>query len=73
MSTEEVLDLLRESGALLEGHFELSSGLHSDRYFQCALALCEPKRAETLAGALAAKLPFEVDLVVGPALVVVVK
>ena len=72
MSTEEVLDLLRESGALLEGHFELSSGLHSDRYFQCALALCEPKRAETLAGALAAKLPFEVDLVVGPALGAVV-
>ena len=72
MSTDEVLDLLRESDALLEGHFELSSGLHSDRYFQCALGLCEPKRAEALAGALAAKLPFEVDLVVGPALGAVV-
>jgi len=72
VSTDEVLDLLRESDALLEGHFELSSGLHSDRYFQCALGLCEPKRAEALAGALAAKLPFEVDLVVGPALGAVV-
>ncbi len=72
METNEVLDLLRESDALLEGHFELSSGLHSDRYFQCALGLCEPKRAGVLAGALAAKLPFEVDLVVGPALGAVV-
>ena len=72
METSEVLDLLRESGALLEGHFELSSGLHSDRYFQCALGLCEPKRAEALASALAERLPFEVDLVVGPALGAVV-
>ena len=72
METNEVLDLLRESNALLEGHFELSSGLHSDRYFQCALGVCEPKRAEALASALAAKLPYEVDLVVGPALGAVV-
>ena len=72
METSEVLDLLRGSGALLEGHFELSSGLHSDRYFQCALGLCEPQRAEVLARALAEKLPYEVDLVVGPALGAVV-
>ena len=65
METSEVLDLLRESGALLEGHFELSSGLHSNRYFQCALALCDPKRAEVFANGLASKLPYEVDLVVG--------
>jgi len=72
METSEVLDLLRESSALLEGHFELSSGLHSDRYFQCALGLCEPKRAELFADGLAAMLPYEVDLVVGPALGAVV-
>lgn len=72
METSEVLDLLRESGALLEGHFELSSGLHSNRYFQCALALSDPKRAEVFANGLASKLPYEVDLVVGPALGAVV-
>ena len=72
MEKSEVLDLLRESDALLEGHFELSSGLHSNRYFQCALGLCDPKRAEIFANGLAAKLPYEVDLVVGPALGAVV-
>jgi orotate phosphoribosyltransferase len=67
-----VLGSLRETGALLEGHFELSSGLHSDRYFQCARVLQHPARAEELARALARRLeelleePCEV--VVGPAL-----
>ena len=72
MKQDEVLDLLRESEALLEGHFELSSGLHSDRYFQCALVLCDPVRAERLAKGLASRLPDDVrssiDVVVGPAL-----
>lgn len=68
MDAEEVLALLRESGALLEGHFELSSGLHSDRYFQCALALSLPSRAERLARAAAERVEGPVDLVVGPAL-----
>lgn len=65
-----MLDLFRESGAMLEGHFELSSGLHSDRYFQCARLLMEPKRAELVARALAAEIraKTEVDVVVGPAL-----
>jgi orotate phosphoribosyltransferase len=40
-----VVDLLRESGAMLEGHFLLSSGRHSDRYFQCARLLQYPDRA----------------------------
>ncbi len=57
---------------MLEGHFELSSGLHSDRYFQCALLLQYPKRAEELARALAAKIRAQghakVDVVIGPAL-----
>lgn len=69
MHPEEVLDLLRREQALLEGHFLLSSGLHSDRYFQCALALRDPRNAEKLARALAKKLEGQrFDLVVGPAL-----
>lgn len=72
MQQDQVLDLLRESEALLEGHFELSSGLHSDRYFQCALVLCDPVRAERLARGLAGRLPADfrdsIQLVVGPAL-----
>ena len=72
MTDDEVLELLRESDALLEGHFQLSSGLHSDRYFQCALALSYPDRAERLARALAARLEEEFDVVVGPALGAVV-
>lgn len=72
MESEEVLDLLRASEALLEGHFQLSSGLHSDRYFQCALVLSYPERAERLARALARKLARPFDAVVGPALGAVV-
>jgi orotate phosphoribosyltransferase len=67
MDAAEVFELFRASGAMLEGHFELSSGLHSDRYFQCALLLQNPRRAEQLAQGLAPLIP-KVDLVVGPAL-----
>lgn len=64
-----ILDEFRRAGGLLEGHFILSSGLHSPRYLQCAPVLSDPKRAERLGGALAAKLEgTEIDLVVGPAL-----
>lgn len=45
---DDLLDLFRQSGALLEGHFRLSSGLHSAAYLQCALVLSEPKAAERL-------------------------
>lgn len=72
MRSDEVLQLLRDSQALLEGHFQLSSGLHSDRYFQCALALSFPERAERLARALAERLTEPYDVVVGPALGAVV-
>lgn len=48
-----VLDLFRQSGALHEGHFRLSSGLHSSGYLQCALVLQHPAHAETLGRALA--------------------
>ena len=72
MTEDEVLAEFRDAGALLEGHFILSSGLRSPRYLQCARVLMDPARAERLAQALAAKLPGEVrgkiDTVVSPAL-----
>jgi orotate phosphoribosyltransferase len=52
MTESEVLDHFRQSGALLEGHFRLSSGLHSDRYLQSALVLQYPDLAEQLGAAL---------------------
>src|SRR3954465_7796292 len=48
MTRDELLDLYRRSGALLEGHFRLTSGLHSPGYMQCALVLQHPRHAETL-------------------------
>ena len=64
-----VLDLFRESGALLEGHFRLSSGLHSNGYLQSALVLQHPKHAETLGKALAAMVaPHAPAAVLSPAL-----
>jgi orotate phosphoribosyltransferase len=63
------IDDFREVGALLEGHFRLSSGLHSDRYLQCARLLMWPDRAERAGRELAAKLAeFSPGAVVSPAL-----
>ncbi len=53
MTSDEVLQLFRETGALLEGHFILRSGLHSRQYFQCALALQHMPVVERLGRALA--------------------
>src|SRR3954469_22408161 len=69
MTESEVLDLFRQSGALLEGHFRLSSGLHSDRYLQSALVLQHPDFAEQLGRALAARLEhLQATAVLSPAL-----
>ncbi|MBC8038804.1 MAG: orotate phosphoribosyltransferase [Rhizobiales bacterium] len=71
MTHEEVLDEFRAAGALLEGHFILSSGLHSSRYLQCARVLMDPQRAARLCAALAGQvraLEMTVDLVVSPAM-----
>jgi orotate phosphoribosyltransferase len=72
MTDDEILDEFRAAGALLEGHFILSSGLRSPRYLQCARVLMDPARAERLARALAAKLPkivaHQIDAVVSPAM-----
>jgi orotate phosphoribosyltransferase len=63
------LDDMAAAGALLEGHFRLSSGLHSTRYLQCAVYLAEPARAEAAGRQLAARLRNEASqLVVSPAL-----
>ncbi|MBI4468616.1 MAG: orotate phosphoribosyltransferase [Acidobacteria bacterium] len=65
----EVLALFRECGAILDGHFVLSSGLHSERYLQCALVLQYPETAARLGNRLAALIDAgHVDVVVGPAL-----
>jgi orotate phosphoribosyltransferase len=56
MTKEEVLQIFRETGALLEGHFVLRSGLHSRQYFQCALALQQMPIVEKLGAALAARV-----------------
>jgi orotate phosphoribosyltransferase len=65
----DVSALLRETGALLQGHFRLSSGLHSPNYVQCALLLEHPRIAKALGEALAARLgPIGAQLVVAPAL-----
>ena len=53
MTRDELLDLYRRSGALLDGHFRLTSGLHSTGYLQCALVLQYPQHAETLGRAIA--------------------
>jgi len=69
LDQEGVLDLFRTSGALLEGHFRLSSGLHSAGYLQCALVLQHPRHAEALGQALAGKLArLGASVVLSPAL-----
>lgn len=72
LSHDEVLNEFRGAGALLEGHFILSSGLHSSRYLQCAKVLAEPKRAEKLCASLAERVKAlgkgQIDLVASPAM-----
>jgi orotate phosphoribosyltransferase len=69
MSEKDVLKLFEQHGALLEGHFKLSSGLHSGKYLQCALVLQYPDAAERLSKALADKFSAKkIDVVIGPAL-----
>lgn len=68
ITAEEVLDLFRRTGAFLEGHFLLTSGLHSPKYLQCALVLQHPHHAERLGRALARATGAEVDFVASPAM-----
>jgi orotate phosphoribosyltransferase len=74
MNPDEVHNIFRETGALLSGHFELRSGLHSDEYFQCALVLQHPRIAEKLCAAVVETMKADkgsklnVDAVISPAL-----
>ncbi len=67
--SDNILALFRQTGALLDGHFILRSGLHSREYFQCALLLQDTEIAAKVCGWLADKLrKFDCDTVVSPAL-----
>jgi len=69
VTQDQVLTRFRERGALLEGHFRLSSGLHSPNYLQCALVLQHPADAEACGRAVAAKLSgVQATAVLSPAL-----
>ncbi len=72
LTEDEVISEFRQAGALLEGHFILSSGLHSPRYLQCARVMMDAWRGEKLCAALAKKLSPEIirniDFVVSPAM-----
>ncbi len=71
LSFKESLKILKETKALLEGHFILSSGLHSDKYVQCAKLLSKPDKAKDLCLSLAEKIKEKyknIDLILSPAI-----
>ncbi len=69
MNDEEVLRIFKETGALLDGHFQLTSGLHSDQYFQCAKVLQYPRYGEMLCSPIVRTFrETPIDVVIAPAL-----
>ena len=71
LSYNESLKILKETNALLEGHFILSSGLHSKQYIQCAKLLSHPKKAEAICSSLCEKIKRKfnkIDIVLSPAI-----
>ena len=71
LSHKKSLDILRKTNALLEGHFILSSGLHSSKYIQCAKLLSYPSKAEKICKSLALKIKKnfrKFDLILAPAI-----
>lgn len=69
ITQERVMEILKEAGVLLEGHFRLTSGRHSNRYLQCAKIFRNTKYSEELCGALAEQYKNEfVEVVIGPAM-----
>ena len=71
LSYEESLKILKETKALLEGHFILSSGLHSKQYIQCAKLLSYPKKAEIICSSLCTKIREKfnkIDIILSPAI-----
>ena len=68
VTTEQVLEIFRATGGLKEGHFQLTSGLHSDQYFDKLQVLQYPEHTAALAAALASRFASnEVEVVIGPA------
>ena len=69
VTSDTILNIFRRAGALLEGHFRLSSGLHSSGYLQCALVLQHPREAEALGAAIAGRVgAIGAEVVLSPAL-----
>ena len=71
LSYDESLKILKETKALLDGHFILSSGLHSNQYIQCAKLLSDPKKAQLICSSLCEKIKKtfnKIDVVLSPAL-----
>ena len=71
LSLEESLKILKETNALLEGHFILSSGLHSPKYVQCAQLMSKPAEAEKICASLAEKITKDLgsfDIILSPAM-----
>lgn len=69
MNSEQVMELFRRTGVLLEGHFKLTSGRHSPMFLQCSQVMQYPHEAEPLAAALAERVKgLRVDAVIGPAM-----
>jgi len=69
MNESEILKIFVDTGALLEGHFLLSSGLHSSQYFQCARVLQYPQYAEELGADIAEQFnDYDIDFVISPAM-----
>ena len=71
LSLEESLKILKETNALIEGHFILSSGLHSSKYVQCAQLMSKPNQAQKICESLASKIKKEIknfDLILSPAM-----
>ena len=71
LSLEESLKILKETKALIEGHFILSSGLHSPKYVQCAQLMSKPSQAAQICQSLAKKIKIEfnnIDLIMSPAM-----
>ena len=71
LSYKESLKILKETNALLEGHFILSSGLHSREYIQCAKLLSYPEKAEVICGSLCEKIKNtfgKIDIILTPAI-----
>jgi len=69
ISKEQILKVFEDNGAILSGHFLLSSGRHSDKYLQCALVMQHPRVCAILSEVITSKLPKgRIDVTIGPAM-----